>query len=143
MSSLLSCSPLNCALRTSASQSIVNNPLTISRIAYAPVLKRLAKLTFQCAVMLCFSTAFAGSPRSHAQSASPSTNAQIRVSTNEVIAPVTVTDPSGEFVLDLSQKDFHVFDDGRVADPFFSIIFSIDVYARAYSSTPPAHNLVP
>ena len=32
--------------------------------------------------------------------------------TTEVIAPVTVTDASGEFVLDLSEKDFHVFDDG-------------------------------
>jgi hypothetical protein len=30
---------------------------------------------------------------------------------NEVIVPITVTDPSGEFVLDLSQQDFHVFED--------------------------------
>jgi VWFA-related protein len=37
---------------------------------------------------------------------------QIRVHANEVVAPVSVTDKTGEAVLDLSQKDFHVFDDG-------------------------------
>jgi VWFA-related protein len=36
----------------------------------------------------------------------------VRVVTNEVIVPVTVADPAGDFVLDLSQDDFHVFDDG-------------------------------
>jgi VWFA-related protein len=46
------------------------------------------------------------------QSAPPRASAQIRVGTNEVIVPITVTDPSGEFVLDLSQQDFHVFEDG-------------------------------
>ena len=49
---------------------------------------------------------------SQTQSAPPSTKAQIHVGTNEVIVPITVTDPSGEFVLDLSQQDFHVFEDG-------------------------------
>lgn len=42
----------------------------------------------------------------------PTAKSQIRVVTNEIIVPVTVTDASGEFVLDLAQKDFHVFDDG-------------------------------
>jgi hypothetical protein len=37
---------------------------------------------------------------------------KIRVPTNEVIAPVTVLDNRGEPVLDLAQKDFHVFDNG-------------------------------
>ncbi len=36
----------------------------------------------------------------------------IRVRVNEVIAPVTVLDRSGEMILDLTQKDFRVFDDG-------------------------------
>ena len=36
----------------------------------------------------------------------------IRVRVNEVIAPVTVLDRSGEMVFDLAQKDFRVFDDG-------------------------------
>lgn len=31
---------------------------------------------------------------------------------NEVIVPVTVTDEKGELVLDLTEKDFHVFDNG-------------------------------
>jgi VWFA-related protein len=36
----------------------------------------------------------------------------IRVRVNEVIAPVTVLDRSGEMVFDLAQKNFRVFDDG-------------------------------
>jgi len=38
--------------------------------------------------------------------------APIRVITNEVTIPVTVTDRQGDMVLDLTRKDFHVFDDG-------------------------------
>ena len=37
---------------------------------------------------------------------------KIRVRTNEVIVPVTVLNSRGETVLDLTQKDFHVFDNG-------------------------------
>jgi len=36
----------------------------------------------------------------------------IRVRVNEVSAPVTVRDHSGEMVLNLSEKDFHVYDNG-------------------------------
>lgn len=36
----------------------------------------------------------------------------IRVSVNEVTTPATVTSSSGEMVFDLTQKDFHVFDNG-------------------------------
>jgi VWFA-related protein len=36
----------------------------------------------------------------------------IRVQANEVVAPVVVTDSTGEMILSLRQKDFHVFDDG-------------------------------
>ncbi len=36
----------------------------------------------------------------------------IRVRVNEIIAPVTVLDRSGEMVFDLAEKDFRVFDDG-------------------------------
>ncbi len=42
----------------------------------------------------------------------PVTRNPIRIHANEVIAPVTVIDKNGELVLDLSQKDFHVFDNG-------------------------------
>jgi VWFA-related protein len=37
----------------------------------------------------------------------------IRVSVNEVIVPVTVTDEKGKFVIDLEQKDFQVFEDNK------------------------------
>jgi hypothetical protein len=37
----------------------------------------------------------------------------IKVSVNEVIVPVTVTDDKGRFVSDLDQKDFTVFDEGK------------------------------
>ena len=37
----------------------------------------------------------------------------IRVETQEVIVPVTVTDDKGKFVTDLEQKDFTIYDEGR------------------------------
>src|ERR1700733_11427942 len=37
---------------------------------------------------------------------------EIKVRANEVIVPVTALDKRGEPVLDLSQADFHIFDDG-------------------------------
>ena len=37
----------------------------------------------------------------------------IKVSVNEVIVPVTVTDDKGRFVSDLDQKDFSISEDGR------------------------------
>jgi VWFA-related protein len=49
----------------------------------------------------------------------PPEKAQIKVRVNLVSAPVTVRDKSGEMVMDLEQKDFHVFDNGveqRVED---------------------------
>jgi Ca-activated chloride channel homolog len=37
----------------------------------------------------------------------------ITVSTTEVLLPVTVRDPAGTLVTDLTQKDFRIFEDGR------------------------------
>jgi Ca-activated chloride channel homolog len=37
----------------------------------------------------------------------------IKVSVNEVIVPVTVTDEKGRFVSDLDAKDFHIFEENR------------------------------
>ncbi len=37
----------------------------------------------------------------------------IRVTVNEVIVPVTVTDEKGRFVSDLDEKDFHVFEENK------------------------------
>jgi VWFA-related protein len=48
-----------------------------------------------------------------APSQAPSPAPSIKVSVNEVIVPVTVTDEKGRFVSDLDQKDFRVFDEGR------------------------------
>jgi VWFA-related protein len=47
-----------------------------------------------------------------AQEGLPQTQNEIRVYTNEVIAPVTVTDKQGQLVLDLEQKDFRIYDNG-------------------------------
>ncbi len=41
------------------------------------------------------------------------TGPPIKVSVNEVIVPVTVTDEKGRFVSDLEEKDFRVFDEGK------------------------------
>src|SRR5579872_3163802 len=46
--------------------------------------------------------------RALAQEAAP-----IRVSVNEVIVPVTVTDQKGRFVSNLDQQDFQIFDQGK------------------------------
>lgn len=40
-------------------------------------------------------------------------NNSIRVTTTEVIVPVTVTDDKGRFVSDLDEKDFHVFEENK------------------------------
>lgn len=37
----------------------------------------------------------------------------IRISVNEVIVPVTVTDDKGRFVSDLDEKDFHIFEENK------------------------------
>src|SRR5579862_724155 len=37
----------------------------------------------------------------------------IKVSVNEVIVPITVTDEKGKFVSDLDQADFRIFDGGK------------------------------
>jgi VWFA-related protein len=49
-----------------------------------------------------------------ASKAAPAPDAvqSIRVRTSEVTAPVTVRNKSGELVLDLTKKDFHLYDDG-------------------------------
>ncbi len=43
----------------------------------------------------------------------PNSHSSIRVSVNEVIVPVTVTDEKGRFVSDLDKKDFSIFEDNK------------------------------
>ena len=45
--------------------------------------------------------------------AAPQTEPSIRVSVNEVIVPVTVTDDKGRFISNLEERDFQVLDQGR------------------------------
>lgn len=70
------------------------------------------KFALRCALVLSFGAALGGAGYSHTQSAAPLPKPPIRVITNDVSVPVTVTDQHGEMVLDLTQNDFHVFDDG-------------------------------
>lgn len=81
-------------------------------------------------------------------SAQPSKN-QIRVVTNEISVPVTVTDKTGEFVLDLEQKDFHVYDDGVPqaidhwelgGDPL-AVALVIETSSRLHAYIPAIHSL--
>ncbi|HUA01946.1 MAG TPA: VWA domain-containing protein [Candidatus Aquilonibacter sp.] len=75
-------------------------------------MRRPAKL----ALALCLAALSAIPARtqnqSPTQSQSPPPQPPIRVQTNEVVVPVTVTDSNGELVLDLFPRDFHIFDDG-------------------------------
>jgi VWFA-related protein len=41
------------------------------------------------------------------------TGPPIKVSVNEVIVPVTVTDEKGKFVIDLDERDFSIYDEGK------------------------------
>ncbi len=103
----------------------------------------------QCVLTLSFNVTLAGSARSQTQARPPLSKDQIRVVTNEVISPVTVTDTSGEFVLDLAQKDFHVFDDGVEqtieqwdlgGDPL-AVALLIDTSTRLHAMEPTIHRM--
>src|SRR5579871_701640 len=86
---------------------------------------RLNKLA--CSLIVLVFTMFQGSlvrcqgpsqttlpiPASTTQTAKPpQAENRIRVQSNEVVVPVTVIDKSGDIVLDITQNDFHVFDNG-------------------------------
>jgi VWFA-related protein len=113
------------------------------------VLIRHEKVVFRCALISLFCAALVSSLRSQTQSASPSEKGQIRVSTTEVIVPVTVTDARGEFVLDLSQKDFHVFDDGveqtidhwDVGGDPLAVVLVLETSTRLHGMIPVIHGL--
>ena len=64
-----------------------------------------------CIVLAIAALALKGSAQNQNRSAAAPKN-QIRVVTTEVTVPGTVTDNTGDFVLDLQQNDFQVFDDG-------------------------------
>jgi VWFA-related protein len=73
------------------------------------------------------------------EAAPPSqSNNAIRVQANEVVAPVVVTDKSGQMLLNLTRSDFHVYDDGKevsidhfgVGGEPLSIVLLIEVSER-------------
>jgi VWFA-related protein len=79
----------------------------------------------------------------------PAAKGQIRVVTNEVVAAVTVTDPTGEIVLNLSQKDFHIFDDGVEqtidrwdlgGDPL-AVVLVMETSTRLHAMIPAIHTM--
>lgn len=60
-------------------------------------------------------------PPAAATAAVPEDPASIRISVQEVIVPVTVTDSRGKFVNDLTENDFQVLDEGKAQKiKFFS-----------------------
>jgi VWFA-related protein len=79
----------------------------------------------------------------------PAPKHRLRVVTNEVVVPVTVTDPNGEFVLDLLPQDFHLFDDGvpqkidrwDLGDQPLAVVLVLQTSDRAQSMIPAIHSL--
>src|SRR5271157_5033858 len=67
------------------------------------------------ALWLCCLFTIPAVPQSQAQppAAQDDPSARIRVSVNEVIVPVTVTDDKGRFVSNLEAKDFRILDEGQ------------------------------
>ncbi|MGH9736520.1 MAG: VWA domain-containing protein [Candidatus Acidiferrales bacterium] len=74
---------------------------------------------------------------------------QIRVVTNEITVPVTVTDKTGDFVLDLEQKDFRIYDDGGPqtidhwelgGDPL-AVALLIETSSRIHAYIPTIHDM--
>jgi len=55
----------------------------------------------------------ADAPKNTASASDGRKDSSIRVTVNEVIVPVTVTDEKGRFVSDLDQKDFQVFEENK------------------------------
>ncbi len=70
------------------------------------------KLLFRQVLTLCLGVTLASGASTQRETVPPGSQSQIHVVTNEVIVPVTVTNESGEFVLDLSQEEFRVLEDG-------------------------------
>ncbi len=63
--------------------------------------------------LLIFAAGYAQQPPNAQQTPASAGQGAIKVSVNEVVVPVTVTDEKGRFVSNLEQKDFHIFDEGR------------------------------
>jgi Ca-activated chloride channel family protein len=124
-------------------------------------MSRLFQLALFCAVSLLIVFPFSAA-QDKSQSLSPAKPSsqpqssenvarqpQIRVATNEVLVPVTATDPDGEFVLDLAQKDFHVAEDGVEqsidrwdlgGDPL-AVALVLEISSRLHAYAPVLHGM--
>jgi Ca-activated chloride channel homolog len=121
---------------------------------------RRANVASGCRVLVAFIAAVlipsalaqnnAHAPAAEQNQANPPTaNKQIRVVTNEITVPVTVTDKSRDFVLDLEQKDFQIYDDGAPqkidhwelgGDPL-AVALVIETSSRLHAYIPTIHDL--
>jgi VWFA-related protein len=109
-----------------------------------------ANSALRCTIIFSLAlAALAVSAPSQSKTQAPPPASALRVVTNEVIVPVTVTDSTGEFVLDLSQDDFEVFDDGVEqsiehwdlgGDPL-AIVLVIETSSRPHAMIPEIHSL--
>jgi Ca-activated chloride channel homolog len=104
---------------------------------------------FHFTLVLVLSVTFASPTWPQMQETPASSNGQIRVVTNEVTVPVTATDKTGEFVLDLQQKDFRLFDDGAVqaidhwelgGDPL-AVALVVETSSRLHAVIPAIRNI--
>ena len=86
-------------------------------------------------------------PKSSAPEIPGSQEVTIRIQASEVLAPVVVTDAKGELILDLTPKEFHVYDDG-VTEPIdyfdvgaerLSIVLLMESSARIQPLLPAMH----
>lgn len=102
-----------------------------------------------CVALALVSLTLTRSARTQNRVAPSSKKNQIRVVTTEVSVPVTVTDNTGDFVLDLQQKDFRVFDDGAPqkidtwelgGDPL-AVALLIETSTRLHAMIPVIHRM--
>ena len=65
------------------------------------------------AILIC-GTWLSGPSPAQQQPQQESPNTRIQVQVNEVIVPITVTDEKGRFVSNLDEKDFRIYDEGKL-----------------------------
>jgi VWFA-related protein len=112
-------------------------------------MKRPRKIPSRCVLALSLGAALAASASSQTPQAPPVPNNHIRAVTNEVVAAITVTDPSGEFVLDLLPSDFQVLDDGveqkidhwDLGGDSLAVVLVIETSDRPHAMIPAVHSL--
>ena len=86
----------------------MGRPIKISGLG----LRRRGGVTVVCFALLPVYALAQGATSTSAAEGQVQAQNKIQVHTEEVIAPVTVLDKQGGPVLDLTQRDFHVFDNG-------------------------------